>query len=375
MKFVHVGDLHLGKVIHQYSLLEQQRVLLFELLEYMDKEDIRVLVIAGDVYDRLIPSQDAVNLLDEFLSAALLKYHTKVLMISGNHDSSDRMHFASSLLVSSGLYIETYLKKEMAFVEIDNVRFYLLPFMKPTQVKNLFELEEVNSYQEAMSFYLSKQHIDKNYQNILVTHQFVGHASITSDSEIPLSVGGSEVISAHLFDDFDYVALGHLHAPQKVSRETIRYSGSLMRYSFDEVKQVKSIVVVDTSAMSIHLHALHPLQTLEKYTGTFAEFMRPDFILEKDNFLAFELTDSTLIPHAIDQLRVLYPYLLQITYTYFMNQQSRLNHQTIKAIEQMDTPSLFSHFYEEVKQTQLNDKQKEVIAQLLKKAGETDAHY
>lgn len=375
MKFVHVGDLHLGKVIHQYSLLEQQRVLLFELLEYMDKEDIRVLVIAGDVYDRLIPSQDAVNLLDEFLSAALLKYHIKVLMISGNHDSSDRMHFASSLLVSSGLYIETYLKKEMAFVEIDNVRFYLLPFMKPTQVKNLFELEEVNSYQDAMSFYLSKQHIDKNYQNILVTHQFVGHASITSDSEIPLSVGGSEVISAHLFDDFDYVALGHLHAPQKVSRETIRYSGSLMRYSFDEVKQVKSIVVVDTSDMSIHLHALHPLQTLEKYTGTFAEFMQPDFILEKDNFLAFELTDSTLIPHAIDQLRVLYPYLLQITYTYFMNQQSQLNHQTIKAIEQMDTPSLFSHFYEEVKQTQLNDKQKEVIAQLLKKAGETDAHY
>lgn len=375
MKFVHVGDLHLGKVIHQYSLLEQQRVLLFELLEYMDKEDIRVLVIAGDVYDRLIPSQDAVNLLDEFLSAALLKYHIKVLMISGNHDSSDRMHFASSLLVSSGLYIETYLKKEMAFVEIDNVRFYLLPFMKPTQVKNLFELEEVNSYQEAMSFYLSKQHIDKNYQNILVTHQFVGHASITSDSEIPLSVGGSEVISAHLFDDFDYVALGHLHAPQKVSRETIRYSGSLMRYSFDEVKQVKSIVVVDTLDMSFHLHALHPLQTLEKYTGTFAEFMQPDFILEKDNFLAFELTDSTLIPHAIDQLRVLYPYLLQITYTYFMSQQSQLNHQTIKAIEQMDTPSLFSHFYEEVKQTQLNDKQKEVIAQLLKKAGETDAHY
>lgn len=375
MRFVHVGDLHLGKVIHQYSLLEQQRVLLFELLEYMDKEDIRVLVIAGDVYDRLIPSQDAVNLLDEFLSAALLKYHIKVLMISGNHDSSDRMHFASSLLVSSGLYIETYLKKEMAFVEIDNVRFYLLPFMKPTQVKNLFELEEVNSYQDAMSFYLSKQHIDKNYQNILVTHQFVGHASITSDSEIPLSVGGSEVISAHLFDDFDYVALGHLHAPQKVSRETIRYSGSLMRYSFDEVKQVKSIVVVDTSDMSIHLHALHPLQTLEKYSGTFAEFMQPDFILEKDNFLAFELTDSTLIPHAIDQLRVLYPYLLQITYTYFMNQQSQLNHQTIKAIEQMDTPSLFSHFYEEVKQTQLNDKQKEVIAQLLKKAGETDAHY
>lgn len=232
MKFVHIADLHLGKVLHQYSLLHVQRELLFELLEFMDCEDIRVLVIAGDIYDRFIPSQEAVNLLDEFLSQALLNYHIEVLMISGNHDSSDRMHFASSILSQRGLHIETYLKEQMEFVEKGQTRFYLLPFVKPSQVKNLYQVDEIYNYQEALSLYLSHQKIDKDYTNILVTHQFVGHASITSESEIPLSVGGSEIIDASLFDDFDYVALGHLHAPQKVSRETLRYSGSLMRYSF-----------------------------------------------------------------------------------------------------------------------------------------------
>ena len=257
MKFVHIADLHLGKVIHQYSLLDIQRELLFELLEVMDQQDIRLLVIAGDIYDRFIPSQEAVNLLDEFLSKALLHYHIKVLMISGNHDSSDRMHFASSILSSQGLYIETYLKEQMECIEIEDVRFYLLPYIKPTNVRMLYQIDELKTYQEALQLYMSHQNIDKNFKNILITHQFVGGTSQTSESEMPLSVGGSEIIDASLFADFDYVALGHLHAPQKVSRETIRYSGSLMRYSFDEVKQNKSFVIIDTSDMSIQLSLIH----------------------------------------------------------------------------------------------------------------------
>ena len=194
MKFVHIGDLHLGKVIHQYSLLDIQRELLFELLTYMDEQDIRLLVIAGDVYDRFIPSQEAVNLLDDFLSQALLTYHIQVLMISGNHDSRDRLHFASSILSENGLHIETYLKENMAFVEYGKTRFYLLPFVKPSQVKMLYPNQDMHDYQSALSFYLSKQSLDHDYQNILVTHQFVGHSSVTSESEVPLSVGGSEII-------------------------------------------------------------------------------------------------------------------------------------------------------------------------------------
>ena len=244
MKFVHIGDIHLGKTLHQYNLINNQRELLIQILSYMDKHDIRLLLIAGDVYDRSTPSQEAVNLLDEFLTLAITKYNIKVLMISGNHDSSDRLNFASSILRKKGLYIETYLKEKMEYVEIEDTRFYLLPYFKPGQVRVMFDTD-VKTYDEAMKYYLSLQNIDKNRKNVLITHQFIGGHSMTSESEVLLSVGGSEIIGSDHFDDFDYVALGHLHAPQKVSRETMRYSGSLMRYSFDEVKQKKSIVVVD----------------------------------------------------------------------------------------------------------------------------------
>lgn len=374
MKFVHIGDLHLGKVIHQYSLLDIQRELLFELLSYMDQSDIRTLVIAGDIYDRLIPSQEAINLLDEFLNDALLKYHIDVLMISGNHDSSDRLHFASSLLSKTGLHIETYLKEQMTYVEKENIRFYLLPFVKPSHVKNLYQLDEVKSYQEALEIYMKHQSIDHHYCNILVTHQFVGSSSITSDSEIPLSVGGSEIIDASLFQDFDYVALGHLHAPQKVSRETIRYSGSLMRYSFDEVKQKKSIVIVDTEDMSIELHELHPSRTLEKYHGTFRELMNPEYINKKDDILAFELEDETIIPHAIDQLRVLYPHLLQMTYTYLLK-RSDSTQKNISSLEEVNMNTLFSQFYYDMKAIELNDEQIQIVNTLLEKAGESHENH
>ena len=316
MRFVHIADLHLGKWIHQYSLLDIQKELLSELLEYMDEQDIRLLIIAGDVYDRLIPSLEAVNVLDEFLSQAMLKYHIEVMMISGNHDSSDRLHFASSILDKSGLHIETYLKKNMVFYQKEQTRFYLLPFVKPSHVRNIYSECDAKTYQEALEYYLSKQSLDHNYQNVLITHQFVGHQSITSDSELPVSLGGSEVLTASLFDDFDYVALGHLHAPQYVTRETIRYSGSLMAYSFDEVKQRKSITIVDTKDWSIDEYILHSSYTLKKYKGTFEKFSQIDFIEKKDDLLSFELEDEMIVPHAMEQLRVLYPRLLQVTYSF-----------------------------------------------------------
>lgn len=375
MKFVHIGDLHLGKVIHQCSLLSIQRELLFELLDEMDQRNIRLLVIAGDIYDRLIPSQEAVNLLDEFLTKALLTYHIEVLMISGNHDSSDRLHFASSLLVKNGLHIETYLKEKMVYVEKENVRFYLLPFVKPSQVRMLYPDQEIHTYQEALAYYLSKQSLDHDYQNILVTHQFVGHSSITSESEVPLSVGGSEIIDASLFDDFDYVALGHLHAPQKVKRETMRYSGSLMCYSFDEVKQKKSVVVVDTDTMEITTFSLHPSQTLQKYQGTFAELMDVNFIEKKGDYLSFELLDQKIIPHAIEQLRVLYPHLLQLTYQYLMKDAKQSAFRPMQSIEQMDTLSLFQQFYHDVKNQELSNLAKDVVQELLEKAGEKSEDY
>ena len=369
MRFVHIADLHLGKWIHQYSLLDIQKELLSELLEYMDEQDIRLLIIAGDVYDRLIPSLEAVNVLDEFLSQAMLKYHIEVMMISGNHDSSDRLHFASSILDKSGLHIETYLKKNMVFYQKEQTRFYLLPFVKPSHVRNIYSECDAKTYQEALEYYLSKQSLDHNYQNVLITHQFVGHQSITSDSELPVSLGGSEVLNASLFDDFDYVALGHLHAPQYVTRETIRYSGSLMAYSFDEVKQRKSITIVDTKDWSIDEYILHPSYTLKKYKGTFEKFSQIDFIEKKDDLLSFELEDEMIVPHAMEQLRVLYPRLLQVTYSFLTRQKETIQKTYSLDIQKSDPLELFEDFYQDVKNQELSSVQKEMMQELLEKAG------
>lgn len=369
MKFVHIGDLHLGKVIHQCSLLHIQRELLWQLLEQMKSQDIHVLLIAGDIYDRFIPSQDAVNLLDEFITTALLDYQIKIYMISGNHDSSDRLNFASSILSKQGLYIETHIKEQIQFVQEGNVRIYLLPFLKPSHVKMIYPDESIKDYQSAFEVYMSHQSIDQDYINILVTHQFVGKSSITSESELPLSVGGSEIIDASLFKNFDYVALGHLHAPQQVSRETIRYSGSLMCYSFDEVKQKKSYVIVDTDDMTITCQTLTPSQTLKKYQGYFEEFMNEGYIDKKDDYLSFELMDTMLIPHAIEQLRVIYPHLLQITYPNIFSKQSSLSHD-VRSLESLDPLELFESFYKEVKHISLTDEQKTIVSETIEKAGE-----
>ncbi len=367
MKFVHISDIHLGKTLHQYNLIENQKYLLFQLLDYMNEQDIKLLVIAGDVYDRSTPSQEAVNLLDEFISSAILKYNIKILMISGNHDSSDRLHFASSLLKENGLHIETHLKKEMPYVEIEDTRFYMLPFVKPGQIRMMFD-QDVHTFDEALRYYLSLQEIDKEFKNVLITHQFVGHQSIVSDSEVPISVGGTEVIQADIFDDFDYVALGHLHAPQHIQRETIRYSGSLMRYSFDEVKQKKSIVVVDTDDFSYELYSLNEKQSVNLYKGTFEQFMDRDFIENKEDLLSFELEDTSLIPHAIEQLRVLYPNLLQITYSFIFEKSAYETN--LENVENMDHNELFSHFYKEMKNMELDESQRKIINELFEQVGD-----
>ena len=371
MKFVHVADLHLGKVIHQYSLLDVQKQLLDELLEYMISQEMKVLVIAGDIYDRSVPSSEAVSVLDEFLSKAVIDNHIKVLMISGNHDSHERLHFASSLLKKQGLYIETEVHEEFKPVVVDDVNFYLLPFFKPSVIRQLYNDDNITSYQEALEKYLSHQSIDKNKKNILVTHQFVGKNSVTSDSEMTLTVGGSEIVDASLFDDFDYVALGHLHAPQKVKRETMRYSGSLMRYSFDEVKQDKSICIVETNDFSVSFHSLTPYIDLNQYKGLYEECMKEDFISKKDDLISLELLDKKIVPHAIDQLRSLYPNILQISYPYFL-QNNNVIKGNVTNVETMDISELFNKFYKYITNDELDEESMNTIHELLDKVGEND---
>lgn len=369
MKFVHIADLHLGKIIHQYSLLPIQKQLLDELLDYMNKEEIKVLVIAGDVYDRSIPSSEAVSILDDFLCKAIVENHIKVLMISGNHDSHERLHFASNLLKKQGLYIETEVYEEMKPVVVDDVNFYLLPFMKPTAIRQLYHDDSISTYQEALETYLNKQNIDTTKKNVLVTHQFVGKNSITSDSEMTLSVGGSEIVDVSLFDKFDYVALGHLHAPQRVKRDTIRYSGSLMRYSFDEVKQKKSICIVDTEDFSLSFHTLNPYIDLKQYEGLYEDFMKEDYIDKKDDLLSLQLLDHKIVPHAIDHLRAIYPNILQISYPFFLKNNNIIKGD-ISSVETMEIPELYKKFYTYMTNEEIEKDSLETINKLLEEVGE-----
>lgn len=369
MKFVHIADLHLGKIIHQYSLLPIQKQLLDELLDYMKQEDIKVLVIAGDVYDRSIPSSEAVGILDDFLCKAIVDNHIKVLMISGNHDSHERLHFASNLLKKQGLYIETEVYEEFKPVVVDDVNFYLLPFFKPTAIRQLYHNDSISTYQQALELYLNKQNIDTTKKNVLVTHQFVGRNSITSDSEVTLSVGGSEIVDVSLFDRFDYVALGHLHAPQKVKRETIRYSGSLMRYSFDEVKQKKSICIVDTEDFSLSFHTLNPYIDLKQYEGLYDDFMKEDYIAKKDDLLSLQLLDHKIVPHAIDHLRAIYPNILQISYPFFLKNNNVIKG-NMSSVETMEIPELYQKFYTYITNEDIEEDSLETINKLLEEVGD-----
>lgn len=365
MKFIHIGDLHLGKTLHQQSLLPLQIELLEQVLQYMNKEYIDVLVMAGDIYDRSIPSKEAVNVLNDFLSNAIFNYHKKILLISGNHDSSERLNFASELLKEQGLYIVSYPQKVLEPIIIDDINFYLVPFFKPSYIRYLYEDDTVTTYQDAYRTYLDNQNIDYTKTNVLVTHQFVASnkEAITSESEVILSVGGSEIIDVSLFEKFDYVALGHLHASQKIRHDYIRYSGSLMKYSFDEVHQVKGMVEVELQdkQVSIKQIPLVPLLDVKKYKGLFTTFMNDAMSIEKQDFIAFELEDTMVIPNAIDRLRVLYPNVLQITYPNLMKKEETLSTKANPGFEKLDPLSLYTEFYEKMKGSPLEKESAKII--------------
>lgn len=365
MKFIHIADIHLGKTLHQQSLLTWQADLLQQVLDYMNQRAIDVLVMAGDIYDRSVPSKEAVAVLNDFLSTAIFKYHKKILMITGNHDGSERLNFASELLQQQGLYIVSYPKKQMEPIVIDNVNFYLVPFFKPSYIRYLYNDASLVSYQEAYAKYLEHQNIDYTKTNVLVTHQFVAGNKevITSESEVVLSVGGSEIIDVSLFENFDYVALGHLHASQKIKKETIRYSGSLMKYSFDEVNQTKGMVEVEihNKQVTVQTIPLAPQREVAKYKGTFASFIDSDIVVNKEDFIAFELEDTMIVPHAIDLLRRQYPNVLQITYPNLMKQQDTIVTKANPGFEKLDPLSLYSEFYLKMKGSSLEVESSDII--------------
>lgn len=384
MKFLHVADLHLGKTLNQESLIHLQKEALDQIIEVMKQRSISTLIIAGDVYDRPVPSLEAVNLFDAFLYTLIIENHFQVYMITGNHDSSDRLHFASSLLEKQGLHIESYLSSPLTCYELEDeygkIYIHLCPFSKPSAIAKNLSCDGFKNYQEAFSSLLEKEHqyLDHSSRHILVAHQFVGgipHIEL-SDSELPLSVGGSEMIDYSLFDDFDYVALGHLHAPQKIKYETIRYSGSLLKYAFSEAYQQKSFTYVELlekGKVNIEEIPIQVSQDVRIYQGYFRDFMdNRSIVSNPKDYIAFNLLDDMMIPSAMEQLKTHYPHALQLSYAAYTKLLSL--DKPVVHLEEMDPFTLFQDFFNQMLDRKPDEQQKEMIYHLIGEAGDSDAN-
>ena len=245
MKLIHLSDLHLGKRVNEYSMVEDQKYILKEILRIIDEVSCDGVIIAGDVYDKSVPSAEAVTLFDDFL-CDLADRHLRVFVISGNHDSAERMSFGARLIDAAGIHISPAYNGHTAPItltdEYGKINIYMLPFVKPVNVRKFFEDEIIETYTDAMRVAVSNMSINTEERNILVTHQFVTGATRTESEEI--SVGGTDNVDVSVFDGFDYVALGHIHSPQSCSEARVRYSGTPLKYSFSEAKDEKSVTVI-----------------------------------------------------------------------------------------------------------------------------------
>ncbi|MCQ2419630.1 MAG: exonuclease SbcCD subunit D [Clostridia bacterium] len=375
MKLIHISDLHLGKRVYEFSMLEDQRFILNQILSVIDAEQPQAVLIAGDVYDKSVPSAEAVQLFDEFLFR-LANRKLQVFIISGNHDSAERLAFGGRLMDRSGIHLSQVYSGETEPAvlqdEYGEVRVYMLPFIKPAGVRRFFPDDTVASYTDAVQLAIGRMQVDTDCRNVLVTHQFVTGA-LKSESE-EISVGGSDNVDAEEFDCFDYVALGHIHGPQSVSRETIRYCGTPLKYSFSEADHQKSVTVLELREkgnVQIRTVPLTPLHDMRQIRGTYLEVTSKSFYAGTDtkDYMHVTLTDEEDVPDAIGKLRVIYPNLMKLDYD---NQRTR-NAAAVTAaadIERKTPLQLFEELYQKQNGQPFSDQQKELVQALIEKIRE-----
>ena len=377
MKFIHLSDLHLGKRVNEYSMLEDQEYILTKIINVVDEEKPDGVLIAGDVYDKSVPSAETVSLFDDFLTR-LAKRNLQVFIISGNHDSPERMSFGSRLMDQSGIHIsQVYNGKVTPFAISDehgNVNVYMLPFIKPVHVRRFFE-EEIETYTDAIRVAVSEMNIDQSGRNILITHQFVTGA-LRSESE-DLSVGGSDNVDVSVFDGFDYVALGHIHSPQNCTSERVRYCGTPLKYSFSEVKDKKSVTIVELANkgnLNIRTVPLDPMRDMVEIKGKYDDIMLKSFYENttyQEDYVHITLTDEEDIVDAIGKLRIVYHNLMKLDYD---NRRTRSAAQVDGAVDvETKTPiELFSDFYELQNNQPMSDEQKAFVEDLIEQVWEDE---
>lgn len=379
MTFLHLSDLHLGKRVNEFSMLDDQRFILDQILDIVDTRRPDAVLIAGDIYDKPVPPAAAVELFDGFLSA-LADKAVPVCLISGNHDSAERIAFGGRLMKDSGVFVSKVFDGEIAPVTFHDdfgaVEVFLLPFIKPIHARQQYDDDTIVSYTDAVRAAIAHMPMDGNTRRVLVTHQFVTGAS-TCDSE-ELSVGGSDQVDAAVFDPFDYVALGHLHGPQRVGRDTVRYCGTPLKYSFSEARHRKSVTLVTLNAkddVAIDTVALTPLHDLAEIEGHYDEIAARSFYdgtALRDCYLHITLIDEEDVPDAMAKLRVIYPLLMKLDYN---NRRTR-EQQVITAAEDVRHKhplTLFEELYELQNNQPMSDEQRRLSAHLIEQIWEGDA--
>ena len=383
MKFFHLSDLHIGKQLHRYNLKEDQQVILKEVITYAKELRPDAIVIAGDIYDKSVPSAEAVNVFDEFLTdLSEITPEIPILIISGNHDSPDRLKYASEILKRHHIYLagnvperpEEHIEKVTLHDAYGEVNFYLLPFLKPGYVKNIFVDGTPETYSDAVKEIIKREKIDyKDKRNVLVSHQFyVGEKAEspeTCDSEV-FSVGGIDNVDIGSVKEFDYVALGHLHGAQCIGKPEIRYCGTLLKYSVSESTQNKSLTVVTLKAKGekpeIENYPLHPLRDVRKKKGTLDEIIKEAQETEKDDYISITLTDEIDPYKPKEQLERIFSHILEIRVD---NQRTRTKLKEMDEELVMKDPfTSFAEFYKEMQGREMNGEEETIMKEIFDKA-------
>ena len=365
MKILHLGDLHLGKRVNEISMIEDQKFILDQIVTLVKEEKIDVILLCGDIYDKAIPTIEAIHLLDEFLEE-LSDLKVKVLMISGNHDSSERLSFGRNLFKRSNLYIASQFNQEIEKITIKedgyNINFYMLPFVKPANINHVLKIQ-TETYEECFKHLMEQVKINEDETNILLAHQFVTvgkNSPELSDSETS-SLGGIDNIDYRLFDAFDYVALGHIHKPQAMGREMVRYAGSILKYSFSEIhkdKQATILTISKNKQISLSHHLLKPLRDMREMECSLESLLkRKCEIGNEEDYMHVILTDEEQILDAIGKVRTVYPNGMQIS---FKNRRHMMQYETIQMkenqIADQNPMELFEQFYKMQNHIDLDEK-------------------
>lgn len=374
MKILHLADLHIGKIIYEQSLLEDQEYMLKQIEKIIEKEKIEAVLISGDIYDRSIPPADAVEVLDKFLNNLIKILKVKVFIISGNHDSKERLNFGSKIFENDGLYIQTTYNGRIRKVELDEkINIYMLPFIKPIEVKQYFENEKIETYNDAIKHIIENEKLDKTKINILMAHQFVTSGTTnpeTCESET-INVGGLDNVDASNFSEFDYVALGHIHGPQKIGKEKIRYSGTMLKYSFSEVNHHKSVVIIEikNGKVDFKLESLTPLRDMRKIQGPIEELVKKENYegTNQQDYIKAVITNEEAIYDAIGQIRKIYPNTLSLDILNSKSYNNDMDIENFGKIKEKSEFELFNDFYEFQNSVRLDEEQSEILKKVIEK--------